>query len=60
METSGNININRPKYVAEATCPSTTKGYSTGCLPIQVRIRNVATRSQNAAWESGRNELDSF
>lgn len=30
------------------------KGYSTGWLPIQVRIRRLATRSQNRVWESGR------
>lgn len=30
------------------------KGCSTGWLPIQVRIRRLATRSQNRVWESGR------
>ena len=30
------------------------KGGSTGWLPIQVRIRRLATRSQNRVWESGR------
>lgn len=29
-------------------------GCSTGWLPIQVRIRRLATRSQNRVWESGR------
>ena len=52
--------MNRPKYVAEAICPSTTNGYSTGCLPIQVSIRNVATSIQKAACDRGRNEFDSF
>ena len=30
------------------------KGCATGWLPIQVRIRRLATRSQNRVWESGR------
>lgn len=30
------------------------EGCSTGWLPIQVRIRRLATRSQNRVWESGR------
>ena len=60
METVGNTTINRPKYVIEATWPSTTNGYSTGCLPIQVRIRNVATKTQKDICERGRKEFDSF
>lgn len=59
-DIAGNITVNKPKYVREATCPNTTNGYSTGCLPIQVSIRNVATRIQKAACDSGRNEFDSF
>ena len=49
-----------PKYVTEAICPNRTKGYSTGCLPIQVNIRKVATKIQKVAWERGRKEFDSF
>lgn len=59
-EMVGKIIVNRPKYVIEAICPSTTNGYSTGCLPIQVNIRNVATSIQKAACDNGRNEFDSF
>lgn len=59
-DTVGNTNINKPKYAAEATCPRTTNGYSTGCFPIQVNMRNVATKIQNVACDKGRKELDSF
>jgi len=48
------------KYITEAICPKRTKGYSTGCLPIQVKIRNVDTKTQKVAWERGRKEFDSF
>lgn len=52
--------MKRAKYVAEATCPRATNGYSTGCFPIQVSIKNVATKTQKVACENGRKEFDSF
>ena len=33
------------------------KGCSTGWLPTQVRMRRLATRSQNRSWENGRNVM---
>lgn len=58
--TIGNPNVNRAKYMIDATCPRNTYGYSTGCLPIHVSIKKVATRVQNAACDRGRKDLDSF
>ena len=52
--------MNNLKYATEAICPKTTNGYSTGCLPIQVNMKNVATNTQKVACERGRNEFDSF
>ena len=45
------------KYESEAICPIRMNGCSTGWLPTQVRIRRLATRSQNRIWESGRNVI---
>ena len=59
-ETNGKPKINKLKYSAEATWPKKTNGYSTGCLPIHVRIKKVATSVQKAACDNGRKDLDSF
>jgi len=59
-EIRGNPKTNRLKYSNDATCPISTNGSSTGWLPIHVKTKKVATRTQKVAWDSGRNELDSF
>lgn len=38
----------------EASWPMIMKGCSTGWLPIHVRMRRLAIRSQNSSWEMGR------
>ena len=38
----------------EASWPMMMKGCSTGWLPIQVRMRRLATRAQNRSCDSGR------
>lgn len=42
------------KYESDAIWPMMMNGCSTGWLPTQVRMRRLATNSQNRAWESGR------
>lgn len=41
----------------EASCPIMIKGCSTGCPPIQVRMRMLEIKSQNKVWEKGRNAV---
>lgn len=40
--------------------PRRINGSSTGCLPIQVSIRNTVVRSQNRVCDAGRNVLACF
>ena len=42
----------------EASWPMMIKGCSTGWLPIQVRMRRLATRVQNRSWDSGRKVIE--
>lgn len=39
----------------EADCPIAINGFSTGCPPIQVKIRVVESSIQNVIFVSGRN-----
>ena len=41
------------KYKIEASCPIMIKGSSTGCPPIQVRIKVLATRAQKQILAMG-------
>lgn len=43
------------KYIMDATWPIVVRGWTTGSLPIQVRVNRIVIRSQNRNWLSGRN-----